>query len=116
MGTNITKLVEEILLKAQETQEEFIFQTIRPYCENVLQMNVNKEELKQILLNGFQVKTVLSNIESLILELQATADRTKEHMEASKQETVPSWSEIDYEKGCIDTYKYVINKLKEIIK
>ena len=58
----------------------------------------------------------LSNIESLILELQATADRTKEHMEASKQEKIPSWSDIDYERGCIDTYKYVINKLKEIIK
>ena len=57
MGTNITKLVEEILLKAQETQEEFIFETIRPYCENVLQMKINKEELKHILLNGSQVKT-----------------------------------------------------------
>ena len=62
------------------------------------------------------LEETIKTFESLLLELQATADRTKEHMEASKQETIPSWSDIDYERGCIDTYKYVINKLKEIIK
>lgn len=41
-------------MQAQENQEEFIFETIRPYCEDVLQMKINKEELKQILLNGIQ--------------------------------------------------------------
>lgn len=51
---DITKVVEEIAMQAKETQEEFIFETIQPYCENILQMKINKEELKQILLNGIQ--------------------------------------------------------------
>ena len=54
MKFDITKMVEEIAMKAIENQEEFIFETIRPYCENVLQMKINKEELKQILLNSMQ--------------------------------------------------------------
>lgn len=54
MEFDITKMVEEIAMQAIENQEEFIFETINPYCENVLQMKVNKEELKQILFNGIQ--------------------------------------------------------------
>lgn len=54
MKFDITKMVEEIAMQAKENQEEFIFETIRPYCENVLQMKINKEELKQILLNSVQ--------------------------------------------------------------
>ena len=54
MKFDITKMVEEIAMQAKENQEEFIFETIRPYCENVLQMKINKEELKQILLNSMQ--------------------------------------------------------------
>lgn len=54
MEFDITKMVEEIAMQAKENQEEFIFETIRPYCENVLQMKINKEELKQILLSSIQ--------------------------------------------------------------
>lgn len=54
MELDITKIVEEIAMKAKENQEEFIFESIYPYCEDVLQIKVNKEELKQILLNGMQ--------------------------------------------------------------
>ena len=52
--SDVTKMVEEIAMQAKENQEEFIFETIRPYCENILQIKINKEELKQILLNGMQ--------------------------------------------------------------
>lgn len=54
MKFDITKVVEEIAMQAEENQEEFIFETIKPYCENILQIKINKEELKQILLNGMQ--------------------------------------------------------------
>lgn len=50
MDFNITKVVEEIAMQAKENQEEFIFETIRPYCEDILQMKINKKELEQILL------------------------------------------------------------------
>ena len=54
MEFDATKVIEEIVMQAKENQEEFIFETIRPYCENILQMKINKEELKQILLNGMR--------------------------------------------------------------
>ena len=54
MEFDISKMVEEIVIQAKENQEEFIFETIFPYCENILQMKIDKEELKQILLNGMQ--------------------------------------------------------------
>ena len=50
----MTKMVEKITMQVKESQEEFIFETIYPYCEDILQIKINKEELKQILLNGMQ--------------------------------------------------------------
>ena len=54
MDKIMTNLTEEIAMQAVETQKEFIFETTYPYCENVLQMKVDKEELRQILLDGLQ--------------------------------------------------------------
>lgn len=54
MKFDITKITEEIIMQAKETQAEFIIETIQPYCENILQTIIDKEELKQILLNGIQ--------------------------------------------------------------
>lgn len=54
MTMDITKMVDQIIMQAKENQTEFIIETIQPYCENILQMKINKEELKQILLNGIQ--------------------------------------------------------------
>lgn len=61
MEFDITKMVEEIVMQAKENQEEFIFETIRPYCENILQMKINKKELKQILLNGIRKQQPCEN-------------------------------------------------------
>ena len=54
MDFDITKAVEKIVMQAKENEEEFIIETIHPYCENILQIKINKEELKQILLNSMQ--------------------------------------------------------------
>lgn len=54
MEFDITKMVETISTQARENQEEFIFETIQPYCENILQIKINKKELEQILLRGMQ--------------------------------------------------------------
>lgn len=56
MKWDMTKVVEEIATQAKENQEEFIFETIHPYCENILQMKINKEELKRIILRGVRPK------------------------------------------------------------
>ena len=52
MEFDISKTVQEIVMQAKETQDEFIIETIYPYCEDVLQIKINKEELKQILIKG----------------------------------------------------------------
>ena len=41
-------------VKLTETYEDFVYDTILPYCEEVTQLKLNKEELKQILLRGIQ--------------------------------------------------------------
>lgn len=56
MKWDMTKVVEEIAMQAKENQEEFIFKTIHPYCENILQMKINKEELNRIILRGVRPK------------------------------------------------------------
>lgn len=56
MKWDMTKVVEEIAMQAKENQEEFIFETIHPYCENILQMKINKEELNRIILRGVRPK------------------------------------------------------------
>lgn len=52
MKWDMTKVVEEIVTRWKENEEEFIFETIHPYCEDILQLKINKEELKQIILRG----------------------------------------------------------------
>ena len=51
---DVTKFVEKTVMRMKEDQEDFIFESILPYCEDILQININKEKLKQILLNGAQ--------------------------------------------------------------
>lgn len=64
---DITKMVEEIVMQATEKQEEFIFETIRPYCEDILQMKINKKELKQILLKQQSCEDCISRKEVNVL-------------------------------------------------
>jgi hypothetical protein len=72
---DLTKMVEEITMQVEETQEEFIFETIHPYCENVLQIKISKEELKQILLKGAQ-KPIAERYKPIILQEHDAEPRT----------------------------------------
>ena len=53
---DITKVVEEMAISIRETQEDFILDTIFPYCQETLQRKINKAELKQIILRGSRPK------------------------------------------------------------
>ena len=33
-----------------KTQDEFIFQTVQPYCENIAEMRITKDELKRAMM------------------------------------------------------------------
>lgn len=43
-----------IKIQLTETYEDFVYDTILPYSEEVTQLKLNKEELKRILLLGIQ--------------------------------------------------------------
>lgn len=51
---NPDDITYKIVTEAQETQDEFIFTTILPFCEEVTQKKLNKRELEQILLAGMK--------------------------------------------------------------
>lgn len=53
---DITKVVEEMAVRIRETEEDFILDTIFPYCQETLQRKINKAELKQIILRGSRPK------------------------------------------------------------
>lgn len=45
-------MTEKIILKVQETANEFIFLTIQPFCEEVLERKICKQELEKILIDS----------------------------------------------------------------
>ena len=47
---SIDEMMHKIATEVTESQEEFIFETVRPYCENVVQMKISKKDLTEALL------------------------------------------------------------------
>lgn len=50
----IQNMYEIMTIKAVETMDDFIFQTIRPYCELVSQRKISKDDLKSALTAYFK--------------------------------------------------------------
>ena len=50
---SIVEITNKMCQKATETQEEFIFETIKPWCEEIVQQKITKRELKQALLKYY---------------------------------------------------------------
>ena len=50
----IQNIYEIMTIKAVETMDDFIFQTIRPYCELVSQRKISKDNLKRALTAYFK--------------------------------------------------------------
>ena len=49
----INEVIKELTMKAMENESDFIFQTIQPYCENVIEKRISKKELELALLQYF---------------------------------------------------------------
>lgn len=47
-----------VVTKVQETEEEFIFQTISPFCNNVANKIVRKKELQEMLVRARRMKWI----------------------------------------------------------
>lgn len=57
-NADIEKITVDYATKVRETEEEFIFQTITPFCCNILLKKISKKELKDTLLRGEQMKWI----------------------------------------------------------
>lgn len=70
-----------IRVKLEETYEDFVYDTILPYCEEVTQLKLNKEELKRILLLGIQKDKELNNdtLDKLRAEIENHCGLAKEN-------------------------------------
>lgn len=49
----MNEVIEEIVMKAIENESDFIFRTIQPYCENIIEKSISKKELELALLQYF---------------------------------------------------------------
>lgn len=52
-------MLYEITTKVQETTEDFIFTTIQPFCEDVVQRKISKQELITALLLYEQARQIM---------------------------------------------------------
>lgn len=57
-NADIEKITVDYATKVRETEEEFIFHTITPFCCNILLKTISKKELKDTLLRGQQMKWI----------------------------------------------------------
>ena len=48
---SINTYISNITLKAMETEEEFLFQSVAPFCERITQREISKQELVNALLH-----------------------------------------------------------------
>lgn len=56
---SIDEIMYKISTEVTESQEEFIFETVRPYCENIVQMKISKKDLTEALLLWKEAKKIL---------------------------------------------------------
>ena len=55
----VSDMMKKIATQVEETQEEFIFETVKPYCENIVQMKISKKDLTEALLLWKEAKKIL---------------------------------------------------------
>ena len=56
MNNMISDTMLKITERVLEDEENFIFETIKPYCEEIVQRKISKQELKDALLLWEQAK------------------------------------------------------------
>lgn len=53
----IDEMIEQISMRVRETHEKFIFESIRPYCEATVDMEISKDDLTEALMLWRNQKT-----------------------------------------------------------
>lgn len=54
---DIKSQTDKIVMQVKETEENFIFQTLKPYSENIVEREVSKKELSRAIINYFNPTT-----------------------------------------------------------
>ena len=58
ISDSITKTVVDYATKLRETQEEFIFESIKPFSQGVLKRSISKKQLEEMLLRADRMKWI----------------------------------------------------------
>ena len=58
LNDSITKMVANFATQLHETDDEFIFETISPFCTDILHRRISKKELKKMLLRAERMKWI----------------------------------------------------------
>lgn len=68
--------VEKCVKEYKETENEFVYQLIDPFCETVVEKKLSKAELKQILEKGMQKSIPLAKVKQAREEIYSKYDST----------------------------------------
>lgn len=52
-------IFNKIKIEFEETKEDFIYKTIYPYCEEIIEQKLSKERLRKLLLLGLDAEREL---------------------------------------------------------
>lgn len=58
LSDSITKTVVDFAIQFHETEDEFIFKTIGPFCIDILERVISKKELEEMLLRAERMKWI----------------------------------------------------------
>ena len=112
MDKTILDATMQIRQSVEETEEEFIFSTIKPYCEGIAQRNVSKQELVDALTTYRKFKWI--PVEERLPELKKTfgedfEDYVSDYVLVTTSEAEITiaryWKEDEGEDGCVE-YAY----------
>lgn len=56
-------LIYKFTMRCLEDEEQFIFEKIQPFCENVIQMKISKDELQDALILWRHAKRLIGDKE-----------------------------------------------------
>jgi len=68
----MSDLIYKITKEVTETEEDFIFTTINPWCEDVMQRKISKRDLERALALYFNGGTILDKIRAEIEQITDT--------------------------------------------
>lgn len=70
---NSFEFIEKIKEQIEESEEEFIYKSIAPYCETIVEKRLSKKELEKILRKGMQPSIPLDKIKKARKEIEQNA-------------------------------------------